>query len=87
MAIDNAPEQQPLPMDYPPHQHYDDKFPVILVLVLLLACGLIYSLMKMSALRKSLEAQQVTTRNELIAQFQSASKPTAFKTRNASGST
>jgi hypothetical protein len=70
MAIDDTPEQQPLPMDYPPPQHHGSKFLVIFVVVLVLAIGLIYSLVKISSLRKSLEAQQAATRKELTAQFQ-----------------
>ena len=70
MAIDDAPEQQPLPTDYPPRQSHSGRFSVIFIVVLVLAIGLIYNLVKISSLRKSLEAQQTATRRELTAQFQ-----------------
>src|ERR1035437_10287275 len=70
MAIDDAPEQQPLPMDYPPQHSHGGRFIAIFIVVLVLAVGLIYSLVKISSLRKSLEAQQAATRKELTAQFQ-----------------
>jgi len=76
MAIDDAPEQQPLPMDCPPQQDDGRKFLLTLIpllflaAVLFLAIGQIYGLAKISSLRKSLEAQQAATRKELTAQFQ-----------------
>jgi hypothetical protein len=69
MAIDDAPEQQPLPMDYPPQHSHSGRFSLIFIVVLVLAIGLIYSLVKISSLRKSLEAQQSATRRELTDQF------------------
>jgi len=70
MAIDDAPEQRPLPTDYPPRHSHSGGFSVIFIVVLVLAIGLIYSLVKIASLRKSLEAQQTATRRELTAQFQ-----------------
>jgi len=72
MAIDDAPQQQPLPMDYPPQHSHSGRFSFIFIVALVLAVSLIYSLVKISSLRKSLEAQQAATRKELTAQFQDA---------------
>ncbi len=69
MAIDDAPQQQPLPMDYPPQNSHGGRFSFIFIVVLVLAVGLLYSLVRISSLRKSLEAQQTATRRELTAQF------------------
>jgi hypothetical protein len=70
MAIDDVPEQEPLPMDYPPRREEGGKVLVVFLVLLLLVIGQVYILVKISSLRQSLEAQQANTRKELTTQLQ-----------------
>jgi len=70
MAIDDVPEQEPLPMDYPPPRTHGGKLLAISLVLLALAIIQVYTLVKMASLRASLEAQQANTREELTTRFQ-----------------
>jgi hypothetical protein len=69
MAIDDVPEKQKLPTELPEGSDHGTKFVVVFVVLALLAVGEIYTLSQISSSRRTLQAEQEKTRQELSAQF------------------
>jgi hypothetical protein len=70
MAIDEVPKQEVLPMNPPEGSGQGLKFGLIFVILAVLAIGEIYTLARISAVRGSLEAQQIAMQRSLSTQLE-----------------
>lgn len=83
MAIDEVSQQEPLPMN--PPEGSSAKFIGLIIVLVGLAIGEVYTLSRMGSLRKALEAQQAKARQELSTEFQAqiSDRLSAFERSNA----
>ncbi len=85
MAIDQVPEQNPLPMSSLEGTSHTAKFVLVFLVLGALAVGEIYTLSRINSLGGTIETQQAKMRKELVAQLQNdfSSRLTALENSNA----